>query len=388
MKANKKILVCFLIMIMCISMTVLSVFAAATSQDGLEVTLITDKTLYARGEEIITTLTVTNTNKVSVNNLLLETLVPDGYKLVADSEATKRIDSLEAGETISLVTTYVEKKAAGSSTGEKNTREITPVILIVLFILVCGAIIVRFVLKKKSAEKNSKKILSLFLCAAMLGTMAMGTTVSANDSEKSIFLSEGVTVENSTLEISSIVKYELDTEESVGKTGLSGSKNSQTVEEYYRINSKKIKEIIDAKKSKNVLTESKANVFLKNRGFTDFPITYMYSMDGVYHEEVEVSIDSNNQHPMYITFYVSQNNELWTIYIVDGAIMAYPVSFNLESNSRAKLLVSETEELTSYESKTNAFYVTVPKKSVVIVKVVETINTETLDKLTVEELRK
>lgn len=156
---------------------------------------------------------------------------------------------------------------------------------------------------------------------------------------------------------------------------------------YYKANSDVIR-VIDVDKSKDVLTESEASLLFRERGFEDQPMAAAYSMDGGFLDEYEISEDSSKKHPMYETLYITKKGEMWNILIVDGIIMAYPISYNLESGSETELLISESKELTSYDNETNKFYVTVPKKSACIVKVVDSVNKETLDKFTVEVLKK
>jgi len=139
--------------------------------------------------------------------------------------------------------------------------------------------------------------------------------------------------------------------------------------------------------SDNVLTESKAIDILTERGFTDYPVTFDYSILGEYNDG-EASEDSNVKHPMYQTYYVSTTGDLWTIFVINGNVFANPASFNLESEFDAQLLISESEQLTSYNDETNKFYVTIPKENAVIVKVVEKIDSETLNSLTREEIVK
>lgn len=90
-------------------------FAATNTQDGIEVTLTTDKTEYSSGEEIIVTLIVTNTNDTAVTNVSLESLIPEGYKLADDSAATKQIDILNYGESITLTVTYMLNTVTGET---------------------------------------------------------------------------------------------------------------------------------------------------------------------------------------------------------------------------------------------------------------------------------
>ena len=85
---------------------------------------------------------------------------------------------------------------------------------------------------------------------------------------------------------------------------------------------------------------------------------------------------------------MSANGDIWSISVVNGMIIANPASFNLNSELTAQLLISESEKLTSYDNATNKFFVTIPYESEVIVKTVDKIDAETLDRLTVEEINK
>ena len=168
---------------------------------------------------------------------------------------------------------------------------------------------------------------------------------------------------------------------------LFGSKNKTAAEIYYENNSEVI-EVIDAETSDSVLTETEAKVFLEERGFGVYGITYEYSIDGEYLDTTEVVDGSIVKHPMYQTFYLSSSREVWTIYVIDGAIFAYPASFNLESELNVDLLISETETTTSYDDESNKFFVTIPYETTTIVKTVARIDAQTLDSLTIGELGK
>ncbi len=145
-------------------------------------------------------------------------------------------------------------------------------------------------------------------------------------------------------------------------------------------------EEIDASTSENILTESEAIEFLAGKGFVDFPVMYEYSIDGTYNEETDADSDSDTKHPAYQTYYISANDELWTIHIIDGEIYANPVSFNVVSDLGVLLLVSASEILCSYDYETNKFYLSEPIDSELKMIKVDGIDAETLDNLTIEEL--
>lgn len=116
MQVIKKIPIFFLAMMLCIGMIALPAFAASSTQDGLEVTLTTDKEAYSQNEQIVTIVTVTNTNEVAVSNVSLENVIPEGYKLADDSEATKQVESLGSGETVTLTVTYIADAISSEET--------------------------------------------------------------------------------------------------------------------------------------------------------------------------------------------------------------------------------------------------------------------------------
>lgn len=420
MKAIKNIPIFLLTMMLCLGIMTIPVFAASSMQDGLEVTLTTDKKTYSRGDQIVATLTVTNKNDVGVSNVTLENLIPDGYKLVGDSMATKQVESLAMGEKVSLTVTYVaedsndngnkpsngtdtddtNKPSNGANTDDTNGPETgnnsgngthTPhtgddnnIALWCVMTIVAG-VVVFGVLKKKVC----KKILSLFLYMTIVGTMVIGISVPAkagNFKSKSISVSENIRVGNTDLVISASVKYDVDTDQVDEPTKPTKPENPSAADEYYWNNSEVVK-VIDAKESNDVPNETEVVSTLKERGFVDYPITYEYSIEGKYNDETEVLEGSTTKHPMYQTYYVTQNGDVWTIFVINGAIFANPASFNLESELEAQLLFAENKELTSYDDETNKFYVTIPKESAAIVKVAEKIDAETLDKLTIEEIK-
>lgn len=407
MKAIKKIPIFLLTMMLCLGIMTIPVIAASSMQDGLEVTLTTDKKTYSRSDQIVATLTVTNKNDVAVSNITLENLIPDGYKLADDSMATKRVKSLATGEKVSLTVTYVAEDSndnedktsigadtddtnklgtgnnSGNSTHKPRTGDDNNIALWCVMIL-AGAVV--FVVLKK---KSGKKLLSLFLCMTIAGTMVIGMSVpakAANSKGKLIFVSENVTVSGTDLIIRASVKYAVNTDQGDEPTKPIKPEKPSTADEYYWDNSEVIK-VIDAQESNDVPNETEVMSVLKERGFVDYPITYEYSIEGKYGDETEVLEGSTNRHPMYQTYYVTKNGEVWSIFVINGAIFANPASFNLESELKAQLLFAETKELTSYDDETNKFYVTIPKESAAIVKVVEKIDAKTLDKLTIEEIK-
>ena len=155
-------------------------------------------------------------------------------------------------------------------------------------------------------------------------------------------------------------------------------------EAYYEKNSEVIASY-DVKTSESIQTERQAVDDLSGRDFTQNPVTYTYSISGEYIGE-HTATNGEEQHPIYQTFYTSKNDEFWTIISVNGSVIANPVSYNIVSGKGVQFIIAESNVVTSYSSTKNVFYETIPNESELIVHVVDKINAETLDALTVDAI--
>ena len=155
----------------------------------------------------------------------------------------------------------------------------------------------------------------------------------------------------------------------------------------YYFGKTEVLDIIPSAESTDIPTGAQTYDLLADRGFVGFPVTYDYTLSGVPVDEVEVPEGSANRFPMYETYYISASGDLWVIYVINGQVMANPVSFNLEFFVDEQVLFSEDGTLTSYDNETRQFYVTIPHSDV-IMQTVDRIDAETLDTLTIEEIKK
>lgn len=153
-------------------------------------------------------------------------------------------------------------------------------------------------------------------------------------------------------------------------------------DKYFKDNSKILSEI-DADKSDKVLSEADVYNLLSERGFVDYPIVTEYLMDGEYNKTENISQSSSTKHPMYQTTYISSSGEMWTIILINDAIMANPVTYNMQSRRKVQVVLSEKDSVISYDSAKNKFYETIPNESELIVKKIEKIDVETLEKMNV-----
>ena len=154
------------------------------------------------------------------------------------------------------------------------------------------------------------------------------------------------------------------------------------VKEYYEEKSA-ILDRYTVQDSSNTQTESQTKKDVIQRGFDQNKITYDYSIDGNYVGNQEAK-DIKDKHPMYQTLYISSMGELWNIIIINGSVIANPVSYNMESELGVQTIISESKVIIGYDSENNMFYETIPKESELIVKVVDKIDSETLNSLTKE----
>ena len=269
MRELKKFVVLFLVCMFCIGMLKVPVNAASEVQDGLEVTLNTEKDRYDKGESIAVTLKVTNTGTETITGILLENVVPDGYKPADNSELSRVINALNAGESVELTVVYdpddtevskdddtgedsenesetgkenineTDNNAAGNSNGTGNSTgsnnngtgnstgsnnngagnseadfaigtgdSSTHVVWLLLLLVSLGGILFALIEKKGSF----KKLMSFLLCIVLAGTSIYFSPVqvSAEENDSSIIrIKEMVQVGDERVELNAFVTYHL-----------------------------------------------------------------------------------------------------------------------------------------------------------------------------------
>lgn len=257
MKNVKRIFVIIFMLAFILSISSINAFAATVTQDNLEVTLVTDKEKYSENEQIKTTLTVKNNNDTAVTNVDLETALPDGYKLADKSENKKTVDSIAAGESVSLDVTLEKdntKKestpsepstdaksstnpvSGGNSSNSGNSGTTTGgtttngsaiqtgqgfliVGIIMLVLLASGVTLVYIYRKKQRVSHVSNKILSLVLCigiiASTLSLLNVSLKSSAAEEKKQVEISTHITLNNSEMEIKSKISYDYSQDSSI-----------------------------------------------------------------------------------------------------------------------------------------------------------------------------
>ncbi len=208
MKRLEKITVVLLAVMMAVSLANL-VFAETETHDGVKITLSSDKKEYQEGETITAELTVTNTNEFDLTDVSLKHLVPDGYKLAENSSASKELDVLGAGQSVSLTVKYAAEKAA-ETTPPKTEDRGHIIFWVILFAAACAGMAVLIFRRKNKGTP----LLLLILCLGIVGTMTVGiSAASENTNEtKSVEISSPIKVSGKDTAIKATVGYKLSDE--------------------------------------------------------------------------------------------------------------------------------------------------------------------------------
>lgn len=401
---------------MCTSVPVIYANAAEKTQNDVKLVVSTDKKVYDENDDIIAEIRLENNSDSDIIDVSIDSIIPEGYHLSDDSKSVLRSTYIMSGDSINsqlvlisdnknnnetttaAVTTVSTTTKSSSttvttskSTSAENTETSTTSIkadkddsnddkdsgskvavaaVIGAVLLAAGGAVVIF--KKKGKGKN----LMILLCLTTAGSFCTVQDAKADEPDVYTFsVTEAVNVADKKIDITANVKFSID------KADMQSA-----VEEYYSDNSEEIVSVEAAAETSKVYSEKEAIKLLAERGFSDFPLTYDYDMNGTYMDEKEASAESDEKHPMYQTYFVSEDGSIWTVFIVGKSIIANPASYNLESDIDAQVLVSETNTLTSYTEMGNKFYETVPKESAVILKVVDQITSKKLNDLNYEEV--
>ena len=356
-KTARLLLTLSLVLCMLLAMPLNASAASMETKTGLQVTIVTDKNEYVADEDILVSVSIANNNSYRVEGISVETRLPEGLMLKSGNLSAENV-GIDSGAF--YATSIVARSFNLPQTGDDSNI----VLWTVLFI--ASAIATFLILK----SKKTAKIVSLLLCFAMVSAMLPVSSFAAENEKIAIVVDKTITVDSKEYVVEVVV-----------------TKLKSEAEVYYETHSELI-DIIDVEDSDEVLSEGKARSLLMSKGFGDNPITYDCSISGNRIDDTEVAEGSATKHPMYQTLYLSKAGEAWAIYVINGSCFANPLSFNLESDLKVELLVSETNTLTSYDDATNQFFVTIPYESVISLQTVDKLDADTLDKLTLEELCK
>lgn len=214
MNPGKRIAALLLIFVL-FCCTGLEAYAATESQDGLSVTLTTDKQSYLPGEAINVSLLLTNGNSFPISSVHAQASAPEGYVLAAGYAESMSTTSLGAGKSLQLAIRYLEQNSVpvplptpgpdrvGVATGDRANLA-----LWIALAVVSLAALMLLALRKKIW----KRFFCLLLCFVMLGGIA-GPVYAANDQvQKTIRVATSVKVGNRDLTVQGVVSYTMGSE--------------------------------------------------------------------------------------------------------------------------------------------------------------------------------
>ena len=203
-KAFKASLAVALIVALLMSLTVFAYAASEASQNGVEITLTTDKDEYVPGEDINVTVSIKNVNDYDVNDLELKIELPEGLTLKSGELQFSGV-SIPAGETIvkQVTAVKIQEKQEIEDTPETNPpqQNITPdtetvpdtgssqntraaqtgdnLYLLIAVSLLCVLVIAVLLIIK--FRKKATKVLSVIICVIMVSAVIPFSSIAAPD---------------------------------------------------------------------------------------------------------------------------------------------------------------------------------------------------------------
>jgi hypothetical protein len=206
------------------TMTLSASAASDNSQDGLTVTIVTDKESYTANEDINLSATVQNTNTYSVDNVSIEILLPTGLTH-RSGVLTKDTMSLRGGESLTVSAVAVSETPPSMSPSSNSSTPITPVhqkvikspktdngldilLLITLFIVSVVGAVIAFKFRRRAI-----KIISIFMCGVILSGIVPHYTFARenNNIQKKLEVKKAVQVGEKEYHTKVVVNYSTNT---------------------------------------------------------------------------------------------------------------------------------------------------------------------------------
>ena len=175
--------------------------AASGMQDGLQLSLTTDKGSYAKNETIGINAAVTNTNSFDVIGVKLELIVPTGLQF--KTSGATGIMNLTSGQTTDLTS---EAVLINNPDDMPQTGDYSPVELLLLLVLLSGGALACLLIIKR---KKRVGFLAILLCFTLLSSscILMPAPAYAVPAEKSFTVSLPVSVDGEGYNLQAILTY-------------------------------------------------------------------------------------------------------------------------------------------------------------------------------------
>ena len=209
MRSLKKWFSGLLILVLLAGVTAIPAYAKTISQDGLIITLETDKEQYDRGESIASTVSVKNVGRAVITDISVQQTAPEGYKVSSGTVVDKNLKTLEKGESAQWALNFDALVEPIPETEEtEETEETQPIpqehpeknrkkkIILVAAIVSAVLVLILVVVLILIFAGPWKKFFCLLLCGSMLAAMLPVLPLQAEALEQS---------EEKTAEVSTIV---------------------------------------------------------------------------------------------------------------------------------------------------------------------------------------
>ena len=313
LRKSMSVVLILLVSLFCLSTVA---FASTSEQDGLKVELTTDKENYSLNEDIKINVTVTNTNDITVENVKIDTLLPEKFTLKDRNKSTssEAVD-IPAGKKIEFSVVAVVKdgksdktssdtdsKLTGTSTNNKGninkqndkspyTGKDYAVMTGFSALFIIGIVLLILCLKRN--RKKTSKAVSSALCLVLAITSIIGLAdfkakaenkQSDTDTSSVISISENIPVDGKDYTIETNVNY-MTKEELTNYNLTEWVKSEETISNTVE-NLRKTEEYKSANYNEKVqlmeqcLKQLQEKGLIKNLHYNDYIFHFDYSISG------------------------------------------------------------------------------------------------------------
>ncbi len=204
---KSRIVAMILCLAVCLSFFAVTAFAEMSEQNGVKLTLVTDKAAYAADEQIVANLRIENNSKMEIENLSLKIEAPEELTVVSGF-AEKTLAKLAAGASAEMELTY--QTDAPPKSGDSS-----PVFfLIAAATLSCAVIVLMFV--------NRRTVCMALALVMLIGLVPVQTKAATGNIE----VTAAVEVDGEQFTLKGIASYEQEEE-----SEIPGDEEPATLEE-------------------------------------------------------------------------------------------------------------------------------------------------------------
>jgi len=177
-------------------------------QDGLQVQMTGDGVKYGTQDAIGVTVELGNLNTFGIGNVIIELGVPQGYAVAGDGSAAMTESLLSSDETLKHQVVLVPKDEGllqedGQLSGLPQTGDRSDLTMWTLLLLAAGGALTLLMHKRLRC-----RVLSIMLCAALLGGMLPPVSTLAQTNHRTMELERVVVVDGEPVRIPVVISYD------------------------------------------------------------------------------------------------------------------------------------------------------------------------------------